>query len=210
MKHEERMQLAGSISARVVARLPGDVVISGVYGSTARNTDTQWSDLEMLFVVRSGSTFRGRQFLYRGMPIGLIVIERNKLEHQLANPDFGWWDYLMHTLASMMVLYGDLEQVLTWLRLGQSVPSAKYREVLEANLSWLVHEPFGRIKSCLVRRNERDVGSAVMETLRHMQGALCLLNERWAANNTTYQGFVDTFSFTKLPEGWHDLIPTLW
>jgi len=211
MEHEEKIHLARSISTRVVAQQPGNVVVSGVYGSTARGTDTTWSDLEMLFIMQSASMIQSRLFLYRGMPVGLSVWEQSDLEYQLANPDFGGWGYSMGILDTIMVLHGDPEQVLTWLQLGQSVPPAKFREALEANLSWIIHEPLGRIKSCLVRGNEWDIGNAVMEMLSAMLEALCLLNQRWTTHSSsTYQGFVETFDFTKLPKGYRDLIPALW
>jgi len=60
------MQLAQDLCARMVATHPGDVTLGGVYGSTARGTDTRWSDLEMLFVVHD---------------IGEIVLLAERLVH---------------------------------------------------------------------------------------------------------------------------------
>jgi hypothetical protein len=65
MEHEERMQLAQDLCARMVDNHPGAIILGGVYGSTAQGTDTRWSDLEMLFVVRDGSKVEGKEFLYR-------------------------------------------------------------------------------------------------------------------------------------------------
>ena len=90
MRHEERMHLAQDLCARMVATHPGDVILGGVYGSTARGTDTRWSDLEMLFVVHDGSQAAGKNFIYRGIAIGYQVIERPKLERLLTNPPLEW------------------------------------------------------------------------------------------------------------------------
>jgi hypothetical protein len=210
MKHEERMCLAEHISERIVDEHPSDTIISGVYGSTGQGTDTQWSDLEMLFIVRSGSTIQGAQFLYRGTVVWLVVIEQDALEHQLITPDFGGWRYWMGILSSTMVLYGDPGYLQTLLRMGQSVPATKFREALEESLSWIVHEQFGRIKSGAVRRNSYDIGNAVVEVLADMRDAQCLLNQRWTTHShKAYQGLVDTFDFKKLPEGYREIIPLL-
>src|SRR5919108_1080226 len=54
MEHAGRWQLAQDLCARMVAKYPGDVIVGGVYGSTARGTDTPWSDLELFFVYYQG------------------------------------------------------------------------------------------------------------------------------------------------------------
>jgi hypothetical protein len=209
MQHEERMHLAIYISKYIVSEHSSDIILSGVYGSTGRGTDTQWSDLEMLFVVRSGSSVGSAQFLYRGTTVVLVVIEQDALEHQLITPDLGW-EYWMGILSTTVVLYGDPEYLQTSLRMGQSVPATEFREMIEHSLSWTVHEPFGRIKSCAVRRNSYDISTAVIEVLADMRGVLCLLNQRWTTHShTTYQGFVDTFDFEKLPEGYREIVPLL-
>jgi predicted nucleotidyltransferase len=65
---------------------PDDLLIGGAYGSTARGTDTEWSDLELLFVVRAGSRAQGHHFIYRGIAVGYRVIEETALEEILTNP----------------------------------------------------------------------------------------------------------------------------
>jgi predicted nucleotidyltransferase len=89
VKHEERMRLATHTSERIIDEHGSDIIISGVYGSTAHGADTPWSDLEVLFVVPSGSTVESTQFLYRGIVVALVVIAQEELENQLITPDFG-------------------------------------------------------------------------------------------------------------------------
>jgi hypothetical protein len=208
MEHEERIQLAQDLCAHMVARHPGAILLGGVYGSTAQSTDTQWSDLEMLFVVRDGSKVEGKEFLYRGMAIGYQVIEQRKLEELLTNPSLKW-PFWMGVLSVLKVLHGDPEQVRAWMQLGQSVPAERFREALETSLPGLVVESYGRILSCRERGNTHDIGCAVIEVLYEMNQALCLLNQRWVTHDY-YQGLMDTFSFPKLPEGYQELVPALW
>lgn len=37
-----------------------------------------------------------------------------------------------------------------------------------------------------------------------------LCNRRWTRYRSRYQGFVDTFDFPKVPEGYTTLVPALW
>lgn len=208
MKHDERMQLARDLCARTVARHTGNIILGGVYGSTARGTDTDWSDLELLFVVRNGSKVVGKHFIYRDIAVGYQVIERQKLEELLNTPYFEW-PFWMGVLSVLKVLYGNPEQIEAWLRLGQSVPAERFRKTLEENLPELIVESYGRIWSCRERQNTEDVGCAVIEVLFEMNQALCLLNQCWVTHDY-YQGFVDAFSFPKLPEGYQELVPALW
>jgi hypothetical protein len=208
MEHEERIQLAQNLCARMVTRHPGAILLGGVYGSTARGTDTRWSDLEMVFVVRDDSKVEGKEFLYRGTAIGYQVIEQRKLEELLINPSLKW-PFWMGVLSVLKVLHGDPEQVRAWIQLGQSVPAESFRQALEASLPGLVVESYGRILSCRERGNTQDIGCAVIEVLFEMNQALCLLNQRWVTHDY-YQGLADAFSFSKLPKGYRDLVPVLW
>ena len=208
MEHEERIQLARDLCARIVARHPGAILLGGVYGSTAQGTDTQWSDLEMLFVVGDGSKVQGKHFIYRDIAVGYQVIEQRKLEDLLTNPS-PKWPFWMGVLSVLKVLYGEPEQVRSWLRLGQSVPAERFRGALEASLPSLVAESYGRILSCQERGNTQDIGCAVIEVLFEMNQALCLLNQRWVTHDYC-QGLLDAFSFPKLPKGYQELVPVLW
>jgi hypothetical protein len=202
------MHLAQSVCARVVAGHPGEIVLGGVYGSTARETDTPWSDLEMLFVVRDGSEVQRKDFIYRGTAVGYQVIARPDLERLLTHPSLEW-PFWMGVLTVLKVLSGDPEHIQAWLRLGKSIPAVQFREVLEASLPGLVVESYGRILSCRERHNARDIGCAVIEVLFEMKQALCLLNQRWVTHDY-YQGFVDAFDFPRLPQRYRDLVPALW
>ena len=208
MESAERFQLAQDLCARLVACYPGEVILGGLFGSTAQGTDTAWSDLEMLFVVQDGSKAAGKHLIYRDIAVGYEIFEQSKFEHVLGNPTAAW-PFWMGVLSILKVLYGNPEQVNTWLRLGQSVSPEKFHHTLRRILPELVLESYGRILSCRERNNTADIGCAVIEVLLEMNVALCLLNQRWVTHDY-YQGIIDACSFSKLPQDFKKLAPALW
>jgi hypothetical protein len=208
VNHAQRLQLAQDLCDRLVARYPGEIVVGGVYGSVARGADTEWSDLEMLFIVRDGSQTKGQHLIYQGIAVGYRAIQQHELEAILTIPSLEW-PFHMGMLSVLHVLHGDSALIQTWLRMGEAVPEERFRAALETALPVLVVESYGRIHSCRQRGNVRDIGIAAIEVLLEMNQALCLLNRRWVTHDY-YHGLVDAFRFPKLPEGYAELASALW
>ncbi len=80
MKREERQQLAKALCDHMAAKLQGGLILGGVYGSTARQIDTEWSDLELFFVVRAQGEESARHFLFRNIVVGYRSVAQNNLE----------------------------------------------------------------------------------------------------------------------------------
>lgn len=212
MDHKERMTLAQTVCDRFVGQYKDDVIIGGVYGSAAKGSDTEWSDLEMLFIVQDRCKAKSQQFLYRGIAVSYSVLKQKKLEKILIHPalegDMGW-PFYMGVLSIIKILQGEQAQVDAWLKMGKDVPYAAFKKVLEKELPGLVNESYGRILSCKARNNMDDWYCAVLEVLFEMRDALCLLNKSWTTHDY-YQSLVDTFKFPKLPQRYKEIVPLLW
>ncbi len=212
MDHNDRMQLAEGLCSRFVDKYGGDVLLGGIYGSAARGSDTGWSDLEMVFITRNGCPARGQHVVFRGIPAGYMVIERGKLEDLLCNPSLEevcGWPFFMGVLSVLKVMHGERSLVADWLRMGRTVPEAKFRASLERHLPELILESYGRIFSCKERDNQDDWYCAVLEVLFEMRDALCLLNRSWVTHDYL-QGMKDSFTFPRLPRRYKELVPLLW
>ena len=95
--------MAETLCERFVARYRPDVVLGGVYGSTARGLDIASSDLEMLFITHDRCKAEGRQLVYRGMPVFYSVVRRGDFEKALANPSLDGvftWPFWMGVLLA--------------------------------------------------------------------------------------------------------------
>jgi kanamycin nucleotidyltransferase len=212
MRGRDRARLAEDLCARVVDKYGDGIILGGVYGSTARGTDTTWSDLEMLFITRDECGARGQHFLFRDIAISYMVLPRSRLEELLADPSVEGvcgWSFYMGVLSILKVLHGQAHEVEAWLDIGRNVPETRFREALEGRLPGLITESYGRIHSCRARGNRDDWHCAVLEVLFEMREALCLLNRTWVTHDYL-QGMEDTFRFPTLPRRYEQIVPALW
>ena len=212
MNHNERMHVAQALCDLVVGKYGGEVILGGLYGSTARGLDIETSDLEMLFIVRDGCKAKGQQLVFRGMPVFYSVTARGELEKTLVNPSLDGvfnWPFWMGVLSVIKVMHGEQSQVETWIDMGRAVPDERFREALEEELPGLILESYGRILSSRERNNPDDVYCAVLEVLFEMRDALCLLNRSWVTHDY-FQGLADSSRFPKLPRSYRELGPRLW
>jgi hypothetical protein len=206
------MELAQALCDRLVNRYGPDVMMGGIYGSTARGLDIESSDLEMLFVTRDGCKAKGQQLVYRGMPVFYSVVERGDLEKSLTNPSLDGvfnWPFWMGVLSMVKVIYGEQSLAEAWLQMGGEVPDERFKEALERELPGLILESYGRIFSCKERDNQDDLHCAALEVLFEMRDALCLLNRSWVTHDY-FQGLIDSFGFSGLPRRYKELVPELW
>jgi kanamycin nucleotidyltransferase len=208
MNHDERYQLAEALCERLVSLYDEEILIGGVFGSTASGNDTPHSDLDMLFVVRDRSRAQERHFLFRGISVNINVIQRGQLKEIISTPSLRW-PYWMGVLNVLKVLHGDAAHIEAWLRAGMAIPPAQFYEALEASLPELIFESYGRISSCSERHNVHDISVSALEVLMEMNLALCLLNGSWVMHDY-YQGIVDAFTFSKLPDNYPVLATALW
>ncbi len=208
MEHRERAQLARDVLAKLVDVYPGEILLAGVVGSTARGEDTEWSDLDLVVVKAPDSRLRKQTHIVRSIAVVVSVMNRSELEQALQNPDLQW-PYLMGVLSALRVLQGDASLVQDWLAIGKALPRRTLHLALSRYLPELVFESYGRVLSCGLRRDEFTVLHAAVEVLYEMKTALCLLNGRWVTHDY-YRGFEEVFAFEHLPRDYAQLVPALW
>lgn len=208
LSHNERMQLARHLCEQMLSCYEEEILICGLYGSTARGTDTPWSDLEMWFIAVDGCQAKGRHLLYRDTAVGYRVYERSVLEEILTTPSIHW-PFHMGVLSQLQLMHGNPSVIQSWIELGRSIPRAKFIKALEEILPDMVVESHGRIHSSVERSDNHTLFPHVFEVLFEMLTVLCLLNQRWVTRDY-YPGLVQSFAFPKLPAGYQELVPSLY
>lgn len=69
--HEERVNIAKQLSRKIVEKYRDRVLAVFISGSTAKNLDRTYSDLELLTIVRDGVEVPAINYLYQGMIVGI-------------------------------------------------------------------------------------------------------------------------------------------
>ena len=73
--HEERLDIAKRLSARVVEKYGDEILAVCIWGSTAKKLDRPYSDLEVLVVVRDGVELHAINYLHQGMVIDIAYYQ---------------------------------------------------------------------------------------------------------------------------------------
>jgi predicted nucleotidyltransferase len=75
--HEERLNIAKQLCTKTVEKHGDKVLGVCIWGSTAKNLDRPYSDLEMLTIVRDGVEIPSINYLYQGMVVGIDYIQES-------------------------------------------------------------------------------------------------------------------------------------
>ena len=153
LDHSSPLALAHTITGHFSAR--HRTALAGLYGSTARNTDTLWSDLELLFVVQDGEQATDISALYQGTAVSLRVYTVSSLEHLILHPD-GRWPMTMGILSALAVLNGDPGAHRSLAGVGGPGTDGCLSQALTRIAPALVFESCGRIHSCAARESCRS------------------------------------------------------
>src|SRR5437879_13702737 len=73
--HAERLELSRQLSKQIVDTYGDKIMAVLVTGSTAKNLDRPYSDLEMIVIVRDGVEIPIAQYIHYGMSIQIDYIE---------------------------------------------------------------------------------------------------------------------------------------
>jgi len=197
MNHEERVQLANKLTEMMVKKYGNEILLGGIYGSTAKNTDTEYSDLEMFFIVKNGSKAKSFSFPYKGIPVGVLVEKVADVERAIKEIDIKW-PLKMGMLFNMKITCGDRTILEKFRKMLESVPQEKFDRFI-AKQTALCYEELGRLKAVKIRKNTYDTGLFVMEALQEFNLLVAILNKEFI-NYDYFGGLFEAFKFKKLPK----------
>jgi kanamycin nucleotidyltransferase len=126
--HEERLKIAHQLSDRIVAKYGNDVLAVYVCGSTSKNLDRPFSDLELIIVVRDRAEIPMKYYVHRGL---IIHIQYLKSSYALDDAEqfTDSWHWVADQYRSRIVLY---ERDGWFRRLDEAVAKSDIRESRKA------------------------------------------------------------------------------
>ncbi len=206
MNHEERIRVANRLTSMMIEKYGDDILLGGIFGSTARNTDTEYSDLEMLFIVRNGSKAENFDFAYKGMPVIVLVKKVADVEKDIKEIGLHW-PLKMGTLFNLKVTCGNKNILKRFRKQLEKVPQKKFNEFI-ARKAPLCYEGLGRLKAVKIRGNIHEVGLFVAEVLWEFNLLVAVFNREFI-NHDYFGGFNEAFRFKKLPKDYEKTVKKL-
>ena len=197
MNHEERVDLAKQITDLLLEKRRDDVLLGGIYGSTAKGTDTEYSDLEMLFIVKAESNAKTFEFAFNGTPVHVEIRKLPKVERDITEVEIDW-PLKMGSLFNLKVTCGDKAILNKFRKLLDEVPNDAFYEFI-AKYAQLCYEGLGRLKSVKIRGNIHETGLFVAEVLIEFMLLTAIFNREFI-NHDYLGGLPESFKFKHLPK----------
>ena len=206
VNHKERIQLSAKLTDMMVKKYGGDVLLGGIYGSTAKNTDTEHSDLEMFFVVKNSSKAKSFHFAYEGMPVGVVVEKIADVEKDIKEVELDW-PLKMGRLFNSKITCGNGALLKRLMKQLENVPNEKFAQFV-AKHAPLCYEGLGRLKAVKMRKNTHETGLFVAEILWEFNLLTAILNKEFI-NHDYLGGLFEAFKFKKLPKNYEKIATKL-
>ena len=202
LNHEERTCLASKLTELLVGRYGNEILLGGIYGSTAKGTDTEYSDLEMLFIVRNKSKAKSFSFAYKSMPVNVWIRKLVDVKKDFNEIDLDW-PLKMGTLFNLKITCGDKTVLKKFEKLLGNIPDKKFQELI-ARETPLCYEGLGRLKAVKIRGNTHETGLFVAEILMEFTLLTAIFN-RGFINHDYLGGLIESFKFKHLPKDYEKI-----
>jgi len=201
MNHEERVQTANKLTKMMLKKCGDDILLGGIFGSTARGTDTEFSDLEMLFVVRDESKAKSFDFAYKDMPVTVVVQKVSDVQKDITEVELEW-PLKMGRLFNLKITCGDHAILKRFRKLLESVPQNRFHQCI-AKETPLCYEGLGRLKAVKIRGNTHETGLFVFEILFEFTLLTAIFNREFI-NHDYLGGLNEAYRFKELPEAFEE------
>src|SRR6267378_2143547 len=100
--HDERLAISRQLCKQIVDTYGDKIVAVLVTGSTAKNLDRPYSDLEMIVIVHDGVEIPIAQYIYDGMSIQIDYVEGSSFLKDARRVTFNWaltWDQFRNRIV---------------------------------------------------------------------------------------------------------------
>jgi kanamycin nucleotidyltransferase len=90
VSHEERVELGREIASRVVETYKDAVLAVCIYGSTAKNLDRPYSDLEIFCVVTDRLEIANKFYVYHGLLVEIDYLQESNFLKSASKIGWDW------------------------------------------------------------------------------------------------------------------------
>lgn len=205
LKHEERMKLASDLTKKIVDSYGENVLFIGVYGSTARAEDKEFSDLELLVIMKHPA--KSKMFIYKDIVVLIHFITHENALKNLGDVTGPWWLGWVGTLLYTKRLYGEEKLLDKFRNIVNSISDKKYAEAAANSLVW-TYEFFNQIRNAY---QNGDLYSAMSSALylRNSIGEFTAFLNKKHYRSHVFRSLNEAKQFEKLPKNYFNLMQKL-
>lgn len=181
----------------LVRKYGNETILGGIYGSTARDTDTAYSDLEMFFIVSNESKAKSLRFAYEGMPVGILVQNVADVEKDIKELTHTW-PLHMGRLFNIRITSGNESVLEDFRRTLERIPEERFSDFI-TNHTPLCYEGLDKLKTVKTIGNIHETGLFVAEVLMDFMLLTAIFNREYI-NHDYLGGLFESFKFKHLPK----------
>src|SRR5213594_690387 len=182
--HEERLELSRQLTMRIVDTYGDKIVAVFVSGSTAKNLDRPYSDLEMIVILRDGVEIPIAQYIHDGMSIQIDYVEESSFLKDARRITFNWalaWDQFRNRI----VLYDPTAWISKLDKVVAESETADTRKTIGQLMSAL-YEGLEVIKNAELEDDEVGIRTAGFYLAWDAARLVLLMNKRYVLTSSWF------------------------
>ncbi|GAX89793.1 hypothetical protein [Effusibacillus lacus] len=203
MQHGDRIKVVRGIHIRVRKAYKERILFGGVYGSTAIGRDTEYSDIEMMYVMREGFPAKNLTFLYQGLPVEVNFLPVDAIGSWFEKIDLALPIHMGNVSTLQLWIGEDRHREEVLARYAQMPDEAIARFFIEHG-SEIAYESFNKIQSIPRRANKRDRELFVYEVAHEIALAVALINRK-PLTKGYMSGIKESYEFEEVPDDYKEL-----
>jgi hypothetical protein len=196
LDHEGRVRLANDLTNMLLEKYGKEILLGGIYGSTSRGTDVEYSDLELLFIVKNDCKAATFNFAFKSMPVEVCVQKMVEVEKEIKTIALDW-PQKMGRLFNLKITCGDPTILKKMKKMWDNISEKEINEFLVDHTP-LCYEGLGKLKAVKIRGNNHEIGLFVYEILIEFTLLTAILNREFI-NYDYLGGLFESFNFKHLP-----------
>jgi predicted nucleotidyltransferase len=144
MNHSQRLKLADKIGKEIIQKYGKSNILSvGFYGSTARNEDNEFSDLELIIITKNKEFME--HYIHKDMTVTIYGISFKHAIRMIREVD-EQWSLKSSFLIYQKVIFGDRRIISRFKEKIKSVKKVDLRKAANEQIIFM-HENLNKIKS---------------------------------------------------------------
>ena len=202
VSHEKRLELARTIASRLVDTYKDAVLAVCIYGSTAKNLDRPYSDLEIFCVITNSLEVKNKRYVYEGLLVEIDYLQESNFLKEAAR--VGWdWPLGADQYRNRIVLF----ELDNWLKKLEEAVGENDRADFTEELRWAaltLTESLAAVRNAQIKGDLRDLRTRAFYMAWDTARVVFLCNRKYVL--TTSWFWKQLFECQEQPKDFRNLI----